>query len=54
MNPWSPSHEDGPPPPRKPGWGCLMAAVVTGVAVLVLVVLAVTVLGTALDGVRVR
>jgi hypothetical protein len=47
---------DGPdlPEPRRPGAGCLVAAIVAGVGLLVVVVLAVKLLGTALDGVRIR
>ena len=54
MNPWNPSHEDGPPPPRRPGWGCLMAAIVTGLGVIVMLVLLVNLLGAAFDGIRIR
>ncbi len=52
MNPWSP--EDEPAAPRRPGWGCLVAAIVAAAGLIVLVVLATRVLGGALDGVRIR
>ena len=52
MNPWSP--EDEPAAPRRPGWGCLVAAIVAGVGLIVLVVLASRLLGATLDGVRIR
>jgi len=53
MNPWE-SQEQEPPGPRRPGWGCLAAAIVAAVGLVVLVVLATRVLGGALDGVRIR
>jgi hypothetical protein len=52
MNPWTP--DDEPAAPRRPGWGCLVAAIVAAVGLIVLVVLATRVLGSALDGVRIR
>jgi hypothetical protein len=52
MNPWSP--EDEPAAPRRPGWGCLVAAILAAVGLIVLVVLASRILGAALDGVRIR
>jgi hypothetical protein len=55
MNPWEPRpREEGPPPPRRPGWGCLAAAIVTAIGLIVIVVLAVGLLGTALSGIRIR
>jgi hypothetical protein len=55
MNPWEPRpREEGPPPPRRPGWGCLAAALVTGIALVVMVVLALNLLRDALSGVRIR
>ncbi len=49
------SPPDGEPPaPRRPGWGCLIAAVVSAIGLIVLVVLATRVLGSALDGVQIR
>jgi len=52
MNPWTP--DDGPAAPRRPGWGCLVAAIVAAAGLIVLVVLAIRVLGTALDGVQIK
>ena len=52
MSPWSP--DDEPATPRRPGWGCLVAAIVAAAGLIVLVVLATRVLGGALDGVRIR
>lgn len=46
--------DDKPPGPRRPGWGCLVAAIVAAVGLVVLVVLASRLLGGALDGVRIR
>ncbi len=46
--------DDGPAAPRRPGWGCLVAAIVAAVGLVVMVVLATKLLGTALDGVRIR
>lgn len=55
MNPWDPRpREEGPPPPRRPGWGCLAAAVVTAIGFIVVAVLAANLLATAFSGVRVR
>ncbi len=49
-------NDDGPdvPEPRRPGLGCLLAAIVAGVGLLVVVVLAVRLLGTAFSGVKIR
>jgi hypothetical protein len=52
--PWERPREEGPPPPRRPGWGCLAAAIVTAIGLVVVLVLAVNLLATMLDGVRVR
>ena len=52
-DPWSPQDEE-PAGPRRPGWGCLAAAILAAVGLVVLVVLATRVLGGALDGVRIR
>jgi len=41
-------------PPRRPGWGCLIAAILSAVGLVVVLVLATGVLGTALDGVTIR
>jgi hypothetical protein len=55
VNPWEPRpREEGPPPPRRPGWGCLAAAIVTAIGLIVIVVLAVSLLGTVLSGIRIR
>jgi hypothetical protein len=55
MNPWEPRpREDGPPPPRRPGWGCLAAAIVTAIGFIVVVVLALALLSNAFSGVRIR
>lgn len=43
-DPWT--EEDRPP--RRPGWGCLAAAIVTGIGVIVAAVLAVRLLAAAL------
>jgi hypothetical protein len=53
MNPWE-SPDQEPPGPRRPGLGCLAAAIVAAVGLVVLVVLASRLLGGALDGVRIR
>jgi hypothetical protein len=47
---------DGPdlPEPRRPGAGCLVAAIVAAIGLVIAVVLAVKLLGTALDGVSIR
>jgi hypothetical protein len=42
------------PPPRRPGWGCLAAAIVTAIGLVVLVVLAANLLGAVFEGVRIR
>jgi hypothetical protein len=42
------------PEPRRPGAGCLVAAIVTAIGLVIVLVLAVKMLGTALDGVRIR
>jgi hypothetical protein len=52
MNPWTP--DDEPAAPRRPGWGCLVAAIVGTAGLVVVLVLATRVLGAALDGVRIR
>jgi hypothetical protein len=57
VNPWDPHprpREEGPQPPRRPGWGCLAAAIVTAVGLVVVVLLALNMLGDALSGVRIR
>lgn len=55
MDPWEPRpREEGPPPPRRPGWGCLVAAIVTAVGFIVIVVLAVGLLGDVLSGITIR
>ena len=46
--------EEGPPPPRRPGWGCLAAAIVTAIGLIVVLVLAANLFANALGGVRVR
>jgi hypothetical protein len=53
VNPSGPQ-DDQPPGPRRPGWGCLAAAIVAAVGLVVLVVLATRLLGGVLDGVRIR
>jgi len=53
VNPSSPP-QDEPRGPRRPGWGCLAGAIVAAVGLVVLVVLATRILGSALDGVRIR
>jgi len=47
---------DGPdlPEPRRPGAGCLLAAIVAAVGMVIVLILAVRLLGTALDGVKIR
>jgi hypothetical protein len=47
-------HEHGPPPPRRPGWGCLAAAIVTGIGLIVVLVLATNLLAAVFEGVRIR
>jgi hypothetical protein len=55
MNPWEPRpREQGPPPPRRPGWGCLAAAIVTAIGLIVVLILALNLLSTAFSGVRIR
>jgi hypothetical protein len=54
VDPWSPEQEPGSPRPRRPGWGCLAAAIVIGIGTVVVVVLAANLIGTALSGVTVR
>jgi hypothetical protein len=51
-----PVNGDGPdlPEPRRPGAGCLLAAIVAGVGLLIVLVLTVRLLGTALTGVKIR
>ncbi len=48
--------DDGPdlPEPRRPGAGCLLAAIVAAVGLLIAAILLVNLLGTALDGVSIR
>jgi hypothetical protein len=41
-------------PPRGPTWGCLFALIVGAVGMVIAVVLAVRLAGTALSGVRIR
>jgi hypothetical protein len=53
VDPWS-TPEDGPPPPRRPAWGCLAAAIVTGIGLIVIVIVAAQLIGTALGGVHIR
>ncbi len=48
------AQDDEPAGPRRPGWGCLVAAVVAAVGLIVLVVLATRLLGSVLDGVQIR
>ncbi|GAA5183939.1 hypothetical protein GCM10023322_24320 [Rugosimonospora acidiphila] len=43
-----------PRAPRRPGWGCLAAMIVVGIGLIVVVVIAVNVAGTAFSGVRIR
>ncbi len=52
MDTWS--TDDEPPAPRRPGWGCLAAVIVTVVGLVVVAVLATRLLGTVLDGVHIR
>ena len=52
MSPWSDGED--PPAPRRPSWGCLAALIVSVVALVVLAIFATRILGTALDGVRIR
>jgi hypothetical protein len=52
MNPWTPDNE--PATPRRPGWGCLVAAIVAAVGLIVVLVFATRILGAALDGVHIR
>jgi hypothetical protein len=42
------------PEPRRPGTGCLLAAVVAAVGLIIVAILAVKLLGTAADGVKIR
>jgi hypothetical protein len=50
------SGDDGPdlPRPRRPGPGCLLAAIVAGIGLLVTLVLAARLLTSALTGVTIR
>jgi hypothetical protein len=52
MNPWTP--DDEPAAPHRPGWGCLAAAILAAVGLVVVLVFATRILGAALDGVHVR
>jgi hypothetical protein len=45
---------EGPPPPRRPGWGCLAAMIITGIGLIVIVALAANLLVAAFEGVQVR
>jgi hypothetical protein len=42
------------PPPRRPGFGCLAAAIITSIGLVVLAILVLRLLGTALSGVTIR
>jgi hypothetical protein len=53
MNPWS-DDESERPPPRRPGLGCLLAAIICAVGLLVVLVLGVKLIGSALSGVEIR
>jgi hypothetical protein len=53
VNPWTPQDDDRAAP-RRPGWGCLVAAIVAAVGLVVLVILATRVVSAALDGVQIR
>jgi hypothetical protein len=46
--------EDEPRPPQRPGWGCLVAAIVAAIGLLVLGIYATDVLRTALEDVKIR
>jgi hypothetical protein len=48
------ANEDEPPAPRRPGWGCLIAAVVAGIGLIVVAVLAAGLLNTAFEDVKIR
>jgi hypothetical protein len=50
-DPWD---GEDPPPPRRPGWGCLLAAIAGGIGAVIAVVLAARLLGTALSGIHIR
>lgn len=52
MGPELPNEEG--PPPRRPGWGCLVAAIVAAFGLIVVAVLAARLLNTALGDVRIR
>jgi hypothetical protein len=49
---WMP--DEDPVAPRRPGKGCLIAAIVTAVGAIVLVLLAANALVTAFEGVKIR
>jgi len=53
VDPW---HDGGPPGrvPRRPGLGCLVAAIVGALGLVVAAVLAAQLLGAALSGVQLR
>jgi hypothetical protein len=53
VNPWSPQDDDRTAP-RRPGWGCLAAAIIAAAGLVVLVILATRVVSGALDGVQIR
>jgi hypothetical protein len=46
-------HGDAPPP-RRPGWGCLAAMIVSGIGLIVILAFAANLLAAAFDGVRIR
>ena len=50
-DPWQ---GDDPPVPRRPGWGCLLAVIVSVIGVAVVAVLATGLLGAVLGGMRIR
>ena len=52
MNPWT--RDDEPAAPRRPGRGCLVAAIVAAVGLVLVLLFATRILGAALDGVHVR
>jgi hypothetical protein len=52
MNPWADGDE--PASPRRPGWGCLAAAIVVAIGTVVIAIMAANLLGTVFSGVRVR
>jgi branched-subunit amino acid ABC-type transport system permease component len=50
-DPWS---TQDPPAPRRPGWGCLVAAIIGGIGAIIAVAFAARLIGTALSGVTIR